>query len=220
MPRPHRIKGNDIHYHIILRCNNKEPLLQNKEDFEKVLTLLAEGKREFSFRLYNYELLNSHIHLMLSTHNDYFVDQIIHNFCFKFAKGYNQKYKRSGHFWAHRYRSRLILNDSHGLACLRYQHRNAFSAGIVSKPEDWPWSGYSFYAYNAYRQWNHLLEFHPSYLSLARDDEDRRSIYRKLVLTPIPSDKVKGLFDGRGSTSSCRFETMLDQVARRIKDLQ
>lgn len=128
--------GDDIHYHIILRCNNREKLLQTRNDFERVLTVLSETKAQFHLKLYNYELLNSHIHLLLSTHKDYFVDKIMHDFCFKFAKEFNRTHQRSGHFWAHRYRSRIILNDKHGIACLRYQHRNAFAAGIVSKPED------------------------------------------------------------------------------------
>lgn len=211
MPRPPRIMGDDIHYHIVLRCNNKERLLQTKEDFETVLAMLAKTKKEFNFRLYNYVLMNSHIHLLLSTHDGIFIDQIMHNFCFKFAKNYNQKYSRSGHFWAHRYRSRIVMSNNHGLACLRYQHRNPLSAGLVVAPEDWPWSGFLFYSFGTP---NNLLEFHPTFLGLADDQEGRQKIYRNLVYTTLSADKYKGIFEGRGKFSSHRFQILSDQINR------
>src|SRR3989338_5572814 len=202
MPRPPRTVGDDIHYHIILRCNNKERLLCNTEDFEDFLFLLGQTKKEYLFRLYNYELLNSHIHLMISTHLGNYIDQIMHSLCFKYAKKYNKRHGRSGHVWAHRYRSRLILDDAHGIACLRYQNRNAFSAGIVERPDQWPWSGYKFYAFG---EENKLLESHPSYLSLCEDSKKRRNLYQRLVAAPIPSDKAKSVFEGRSAGESSRF---------------
>lgn len=217
MPRPMRIRGNDLHYHIILRCNNKERLLKEKNDFEIFLAILADVQREYDFRLYNYELLNAHVHLLLSTHENYFIDQIMHDLCFKYAQNYNRRYKRNGHFWAQRYRSRLVLNDLHGLACLRYQHRNAFSAGIVSRPEDWPWSGYTHYSFNTP---NALLEYHPSFLSLAEDVWARQKFYREFVHTSIPSDKETALFEGRGRDMSRRFLKVVrqtDELLRLIK---
>lgn len=217
MPRLPRVRGNDVHYHIILRCNNQERLLRDGEDFGRVLQLLSKTKKEFGFRLYNYELLNSHIHLMLSTHNDFFIDQIMHDFCFRFAKNYNREYGRSGHFWAHRYHSRIILNDRHGLACLRYQHRNAVSAGIVSRPEEWPWSGYHFYAWGSP---NDLLEYHPSYLNMVDGDKSRMSVYRRLVYTRMPSDKFKKLFDGRDNLFTKRFQEMLEKHGKVLEQIK
>lgn len=208
MPRQPRIKGEDLHYHVILRCNNKEPLFQEHGDFDRLLFMLYEGKRKFCFRLYNYEILNSHVHLMLSNHGDFLIDEIMHDICLKYAKDFNQRHKRSGHFWAHRYRSRIILDDQYGLACLRYQHRNALSAGIVAKPEDWPWSGYSYYMGLP----NPLLEFHPSYLALCDEEHRRRQIYKNLVYTSIPSDKISNLLEKGNGKPTCRFNRMVKQV--------
>ncbi len=211
MPRELRIKGDDIQYHLILRCNNKEPLIKERADFEMLLYLLEEVKCKFETRIYNYEFLNAHIHLMLSTHQNFFVDEIMHSFCFKYAKDYNKRHKRNGHFWAHRYRSRIILNDQHGLGCLRYQHRNALSAGLVAKPEDWPWSGYRFYVYG---EPNSLLDYHPSFLALGESEMQRRISYQKLVETPIPADKWKGLLEKGNGLMTQRFLIMLKQVER------
>lgn len=217
MPRPPRIKGNDIHYHIVLRCNNKEHLFQDRTDFEVLLSMLGDARNKFGFRLYNYELLHSHIHLMLSTHDGNFIDQIMHDFCFKYAKDFNQRNGRSGHLWAHRYRSRLILNDQHALACLRYQHRNVLSAAVVSTPEDWPWSGYTFYAFGTP---NNLLELHPSFLALEEDESRRRKIYRELVNTSIPADKVSNTIERGNKLLSRRFLMMVNQSNRLLKQIK
>jgi len=217
MPRAPRIKGDDIHYHIILRCNNKEHLFQREEDFEIFLEILAGVKEKFAFKLYNYELLHSHIHLLLSTHTGYFIDQVMHELCLKYAKDFNQRHNRIGHFWAHRYRSSIIADDRYALACIRYQHRNTLSAGMVARPEDWVWSGYTYYAFGTP---NDLLEFHPSYLGLVNDDEKRKRIYRELVMTPLPSDKTHNLLEESKTTTSRRVLAMVNQVnglAKRIK---
>ena len=211
MPRELRVRGDDIQYHIILRCNNREHLLQDPDDFIQALDLLRDCKKRFGFKLYNYDILHAHIHLMLSTHGDYFIDHIMHDFCFKYAQDFNRRHRRSGHLWAQRYRSRLILNDHHGIGCLRYQHRNALSVGLVTKPEDWPWSGYCHYAFGVA---NDLLEMHPSYLALAEGDVLRKKIYRELVNTPIPSDKILNLLEKGDDKQTRRFNAMVKQVAR------
>lgn len=216
MPREPRILGDDIHYHIILRCNNKEHLLSEQSDFKQLLVMLRKARKQFCFRLYNYDLLNSHIHLMLSSHEGNFVHKIMHAFCFKFAQYFNKAHGRSGHFWAHRYRSRIITNENHALACLRYQNRNAFSAGLVSKPEDWPWSGYHFYAFG---KPNDLLEPHPCYLALHEELWKRRMAYQRLVNTPIPSDKIPGLLERGSGKTTKRFQTMVEQINRLKKKI-
>jgi len=217
MPILHRVRGDNIHYHIILRCNNREQLFCKPEDFELILALFRETKEKFGYRLYNYELLNAHAHLMLSTHQGYHVDEIMHNLCLQCAKQFNKRNNRSGHLWAHRYRSRIILNDAHGITCLRYQHRNALSAGLVFRPEDWPWSGYSFYAYG---EANNLLEYHPSFLALHELEDQRRCSYRRLVNTIIPSDKITGLLEKGSDRLTWRFANMIRQVSALKSNLQ
>ena len=211
MPRSPRIFGDGVHYHIILRCNNKERLLEEQGDFNQLLKLLDEIRKKSFFKLYNYDFLHSHVHLMLSTHGEYYTDKIMHELCLKFAKDFNKRHGRSGHLWAHRYRSRILTNEKHALACLRYQNRNALSAGLVSKPEDWPWSGYHFYTSETC---NDLLEPHPCYLELHEDPLKRSIAYKQLVNTPIPSDKILNLLEKGSGKATKRFQAMVEQTNR------
>ena len=216
MARPLRIRGDDLHYHVILRCNNKEGLFRKNSDFQMALDMLFESQQQFGFKLYNYVFLNSHAHLMLSTHNEKFIDKIMHDFCFKFAKQYNRIYKRSGHFWAHRYRSRLITDDRYALACLRYQHRNPVLAGMVIKAEEWRWSGYAYYSFGAA---DDLLTQHPAFLGLSTDPLRRQQVYTKFVATPLLADKMGHLFEGKSSVTGKRFSMLLQRVNKLVVNI-
>lgn len=201
MARALRIMGEGLHYHIILRVNNGEFLLGN-EDFWALYLLLVRLKREMEFKVYNYAFMHSHIHLMMSTHGLYLIDKVMHRICLNFSRRFNGRHGRSGHLWKNRYRSRLILNDLHGLACLRYQHRNADKAGIVSSPEQWKWSGYHFYALG---KEDPLLTPHPSYLGLAEDEKIRCDRYQKFVATPLTAEECR-IFEMRSYGRSQRME--------------
>lgn len=212
MPRARRILGDDVHYHIIVRCNNGEFLLKERDDFQFFLDLLAESKTRFYFRLYNYTLLHSHAHLILSTHKGYFVNEVMHQFCLSYSRNFNKRHGRTGHLWKNRYRCKPILTEAHALACLRYQHRNPDKAGIVSNPGQWPWCGYRFYAFGLE---NPMLTYHPTYLGLAADQETRQRFYRKIVEAPLTS-KECGLLEGRARPQSKRFQM---EVARHIQQV-
>lgn len=45
-----------------------------------------------------------------------------------------------GHLWQGRFSS-FIMEERYLLACTRYVELNPVRAGLVKKPEDWPWSG-------------------------------------------------------------------------------
>jgi putative transposase len=58
---------------------------------------------------------------------------------------YNKLNNRRGPLWQSRFRSSLIENDETLLHVHRYIHLNPTTAGIVKKPDDWPWSSYDYY---------------------------------------------------------------------------
>lgn len=49
-------------------------------------------------------------------------------------------------FWQKRYYDRNVFTHDAMVDCLRYIHRNPLKAGLVTEPEDWPWSSYRSYA--------------------------------------------------------------------------
>ena len=81
---------------------------------------------------------------------------------------------------------RAIEKDSHWLECGRYIERNPLNAGMVKDPLEYPWSSYSCYGHGGI---NRLVTMNPLYLDLAKDEKERRTIYRKYILTERPYEE-------------------------------
>ena len=63
----------------------------------------------------------------------------------------SKKLKKAGeeHFWQRRYYDFNVWSEEKTREKLRYMHRNPVKRGLVSKPEDWPWSSFLHYATGA-----------------------------------------------------------------------
>ena len=58
-----------------------------------------------------------------------------------FSRWYNRRTGRRGFFWSERFKSVIVENGESLINCLAYIDLNPVRAGIVSKPEDYRWSG-------------------------------------------------------------------------------
>lgn len=202
MPRAPRIRGEQVSYHIIARCNNEEFLFQSASDFSLYLECLRQTQTKYKFEVNNFTLMSNHVHLIVTTRHGSSIDKIIHQTHLAFTKLYNRRTGRKGHFWRDRYKSPVIEDDAYGLACMRYINRNPLRAGMVKKPEDWPWSAYRFYAFGEPMS---LVTPFPSYMALSRNQTDRRRIYRGLVETETGREKdEKRIFSGKLNLASRR----------------
>lgn len=57
-----------------------------------------------------------------------------------FSRWYNKKYQRKGYLWGDRFRGVIISPEEAELSSSIYIDLNPVRAGIVKKPEDYPWS--------------------------------------------------------------------------------
>ncbi len=209
MPRPPRIRGTGLSYHVIARCNNDEFLLQKEGDFCLYLQCLAEVKNRIGFGLNNYTLMNNHVHLILTSASED-IDKVMYLVHLLFSKAYNRQRARKGHFWRDRYKSLVIADDRYGLACMRYINRNPVRAGIVKSPADWPWTAYRHYAFG---EPNTLLTPFPSYLALGNTAQQRQDRYRDLVEANLGQEREEKLiFTGRLRRQSHRYNRISSQV--------
>jgi len=121
------ILGN--HYHCILWMEQFRPL--SRDELRRRASLLwgeqAERKtavwsaaawERFNRKLFDLSALMQHLNG-------------------EYAKWYNQRFKRRGHFWADRFKSPLLLDLGALQRCLLYVETNATRAGLVQRPEQW-----------------------------------------------------------------------------------
>lgn len=196
MARAPRINVSGLHYHIIVRCNNEAFRFESAGDFQLYLDVLKWVQKKHLFKLYNYELMNSHVHLFLQPSEEFSLDKTMQLINWKFARLYNKIKNRKGHFWLDRYKSIPVESDRYALALMRYINRNPMRAGIIQKLGDWKWSGYRFYAFG---ESNDLLFHHVSYLALGDISLKRQAAYRAVVEMELPGDYER---DSRFSDSS------------------
>jgi REP-associated tyrosine transposase len=87
-------------------------------------------------------LLGTHYHLLLDVDEDA-LPVGMHSLNFRHAMAFNARHRMKGHVLGARYDSVRIRDDDQLLAAFRYVMRNPVEAGLVERPEDWPWSSYA-----------------------------------------------------------------------------
>ena len=80
-----------------------------------------------------------HVHLLLSEPKAERLDNAL-----RVLKGQSSRLLRGSRdrFWQARYYDFNVLTQRKFVEKLRYIHRNPVTRGLVSKPEDWPWSSF------------------------------------------------------------------------------
>ena len=175
--RPPRISFAGATYHTSTRCNNQEFLFEGTEDFELFMETLEKAKIKYNVKVNDYNFMNNHVHLVIETVEDN-LSKFMGYVNGQFAKNYNKKHGRTGHFWGERFHSTVIESDTQLFRTLLYVEFNMVRCGVVQNPSDWKWSGYNTHAYG---QLNPVLDLHQLYLALGQTPEARQEAYRKMA---------------------------------------
>ena len=169
-----RFNCKDAIYHIVTRCNNKESLIKDELDFIEYKVILKKCKEKYDFLLHDYAIMNNHIHLLIKLFTATNISQIMHSIDRRYARWYNEHYKRKGHFWEDRFYGELIKDDIQLLAVMRYIDLNPVKAGLCKDPTEWPYSGARFYLKGAK---DGLLNAPEIYTSLGDTEGVRQKTY-------------------------------------------
>jgi hypothetical protein len=110
--------------------------------------------------------MGTHIHLVIET-PEANIGRGMQFLLSSYSRRFNRRYDRSGHLFQSRYWTELIERDEHFVENTRYVARNPVRAGIVERPQDWPWS-----SDRAYRGLEPAPEFLTTERILGRFDPD------------------------------------------------
>ena len=139
MPRTSRAIVAGHCYHVLNRGNNRMRLFHDRADYIAVLWLLAESLDEFDLPVLAACVMPNHLHLVMRPNRDEDVARWAHWFFTTHARRYHKKYETSGRVWQGRFKASVVQADEHLLILLRYVERNALSANLVERAEDWEW---------------------------------------------------------------------------------
>ena len=145
--RKKRIYLTGATYHVTSRTNNKIPVFDHYLGRKIMLLVLQEAKEKFSFKLYNFCVMPTHIHILLSPAEKSNVSQIMHWVKTHSAKRWNFIHGSTDHLWGARFFARPVNGTQDYLNVYNYIDQNPFKSGIASNPFDWKASG-SYYIAN------------------------------------------------------------------------
>jgi hypothetical protein len=132
--------------------------------------------------------MSNHIHLQLET-IDTSPSIIMSQLNTKYARYFNKKYQFSGHLFEKRYNGELIDSAAYELDLSKYIHLNPVKAGIVARPEDYPWSSSRAYLLG---EPNPLIETQQIFSYFPNPPIEH---YREFIQKPFIDEAAKQFFE-------------------------
>ena len=213
MPRRPRLTLPGIPLHLIQRGNNRQACFFADDDYLRFLAWLKEYADASGCAIHAYVLMTNHVHLLITPETSSSAGLLMKKLGQRYVQYINRTYRRSGSLWEGRFRSCLAQQEDYLLACQRYIELNPVRAGMVEHPADYRWSSY---AGNAQGADNELIEAHPQYIALGKNNKERQANYRELFryqLDPQIVDQIRSATNSNYALGDSRFH---DQIAETL----
>ncbi len=128
-------------YHVMQRGVRRMNIFGDEEDYQLFMMLMKKAFKECGYTLHAFCLMTNHYHMLLET-SGVEIGVCLRNITQVYAAWFNRKYGYSGHLFEGRFMSVLVKDDAYFLQTSRYIHLNPVKAGMVKRPEEYPWSSY------------------------------------------------------------------------------
>lgn len=190
MARLPRLSLAGMPHHVILRGNNRQRILEDDSDRQRMLGLFAHHARDKRVAVHAYVLMDNHVHLLLTPEVEGGMSRFMQSVGRAYVKQFNERWGRSGTLWEGRFRSGLIQTERHLLTCMAYIDLNPVRAGMVNRPGDWPWSSHSHYVGLRSQAW---LTPHAVYWELGNTPFAREQAYERMVSAGLLPGQVQSM---------------------------
>jgi len=134
-------------YHVTSRTNDKIRVFENNLGRKIMLITLQDAKDKFNFKLTNFCVMPTHIHLLIKPEGSANLSSIMHWLKLQTAKRWNFTHGSTDHLWGHRYFARPIRDYTEYEHVMNYIDENPVKAGLAAAPNEWKASG-AFYGYH------------------------------------------------------------------------
>ena len=173
-------------HHVIQRGNNRQAIFLTAGNYEDLYGMLLENARKFGVDIHAYVLMSNHFHLLATPQTQDALPQMMQAVGRRYVRLFNDANSRTGTLWEGRYKSTLIQTERYLLACMAYIDLNPVRAGMVTEPQDYPWSSYGHHI--GLRN-DKLISPHPLYWELGNTPFAREAAYADLVRAGITPDQ-------------------------------
>lgn len=142
MGRKPRNFGAGEAYHLTARGTNRQPIFLDDHDRRRFLGGLRRASSARAWSCLAYCLMGNHFHLMIRAH-EHAVSPGMRDLLGGYSRYFNRRHEREGHLFKARFHAVHVARDAQAMAVVRYIALNPVRAGLLDRPENWPWSSYA-----------------------------------------------------------------------------
>ena len=162
------------YYHIYNRGLNRKNIFFNEGNYIYCLSLIGQYAKDLSISVIAYCLMPNHYHLLLRQDGEESISRLIQNVFNRYVQSVNNQLGRSGTLFRGKSKHIHVNDDAYIIHLCRYIHLNPVEAGLVTRPEDWPFSNY--------REWTGLRNGSLKNIEFIEDYFAKPESYKKFVL--------------------------------------
>jgi putative transposase len=144
MPRRARFTLDHGYFHLLNRSAGQVTLFRRRHDYSAFLDVLAEGLTRHPARLLAYCLMSNHWHIVAGPADTATLSRLLHWVTTTHAVRWRRRHRpdKTGPVYQGRFKA-IELTPMDLMRACRYVERNAVSAGLVTRAQDWPWCSLS-----------------------------------------------------------------------------
>ena len=145
----------DLHF-VTCSCYQRRPYLGTSETRDIFLFELERMRKRYRFIVVGYVVMPEHFHLLMSEPQKGTPSTVMQAIKLGVTRRVLGRRDNSPgpnrpaaihHLWQPRFYDFNVWNDRKRVEKLRYMHRNPVARGLVSEPDQWPWSSFRSYLY-------------------------------------------------------------------------
>lgn len=142
MPRREEIFVSGSVYHLYNRGVNRANIFTLSDNYIYLLRKVKALLLEIPAAVIAYCLMPNHYHLVMRQEGETPLSDFLARLFQTYTQAYNRQQNRTGPLFAGRFRCIHVDSDEYLLHLCRYVHLNPVTAGLVAKPENWPYSNF------------------------------------------------------------------------------
>ena len=139
MARIARVVAEHYPHHITQRGNRRQDTFFCDDDYRYYIQLMAEWCDKCGVTILAYCLMPNHVHLIAVPESEDGLRRAIGEAHRRYTRHINFREQWRGHLWQGRFAS-FLMDEKYLLTATRYIELNPVRAGLVSIPEEYPWS--------------------------------------------------------------------------------
>jgi putative transposase len=136
-----RVLQDGATYHVTSKINRGEMALKSAEIKRVFLDLVETAKKKFGFKLWNFTVMDNHIHFLIKPDKVASLSEIMQWVKCNFAKKWNKIHDTKGILWGGRFLSRIIRNEDDLSQTSDYIDETPVEKNLVKEAKKWKFGG-------------------------------------------------------------------------------